>query len=43
MKAGNPNGVDPQNLNGKTLGFMDGWVNDEHCLARELPGSFQVS
>ncbi|XP_014662488.1 PREDICTED: arginine-binding periplasmic protein-like isoform X2 [Priapulus caudatus] len=31
----NDNSFNPNDLRGKTIGFQDGWVNDEKCLLRQ--------
>ncbi|XP_070544308.1 arginine-binding periplasmic protein-like [Ptychodera flava] len=32
VKAGNPKGFDPDHVEGKSIGFVDGWVSDKSCL-----------
>jgi len=40
-KSGNPEGFDPAKVkeNGYQIGFLDGWLSDEHCLAQPHPDS----
>ncbi|XP_077977387.1 uncharacterized protein LOC144432949 [Glandiceps talaboti] len=38
-KHGNPHGFDPHNIGGDDIGFLDGWLSDEHCLAYPHPES----
>ncbi|XP_072047915.1 uncharacterized protein [Amphiura filiformis] len=35
VKKGNPGGFTWTDLTGKTIGFVNGWAYDEHCIARE--------
>ncbi|XP_072019531.1 L-arginine-binding protein-like [Amphiura filiformis] len=35
IKTGNPKGFDRNDVTNKTLGFVDGFINDEFCLARQ--------
>ncbi|XP_072043916.1 uncharacterized protein [Amphiura filiformis] len=35
VKKGNPGGFTWTDITGKTIGFVDGFAFDEHCLARE--------
>ncbi|XP_077977916.1 ABC transporter arginine-binding protein 1-like [Glandiceps talaboti] len=32
VKAGNPKGFDPTNIQTSHIGFVDGWASDKHCL-----------
>ncbi|XP_077977404.1 putative ABC transporter arginine-binding protein 2 [Glandiceps talaboti] len=34
VKKGNPHGFDPHNVEGKAIGYADGWVTDKLCLKR---------
>ena len=35
VKPGNPLGFDWTDIRGKTIGFIDGFVFDDFCVARE--------
>ncbi|XP_072027428.1 uncharacterized protein, partial [Amphiura filiformis] len=35
VKNGNPDGFQWTDLTGKQIGILDGWAQDEHCLARK--------
>ncbi|XP_072019095.1 arginine-binding periplasmic protein-like [Amphiura filiformis] len=35
VKSNNPRGVDPTDVTGKIIGFIDGYVSDEFCLKRQ--------
>ncbi|XP_002732422.1 putative ABC transporter arginine-binding protein 2 [Saccoglossus kowalevskii] len=32
VKSGNPGGFDPKDMSASTVGFVDGWMCDEHCI-----------
>ncbi|XP_072019210.1 uncharacterized protein [Amphiura filiformis] len=35
IKTGNPRGFNPTDVTNMKFGFVDGWINDEFCLARQ--------
>ncbi|XP_072018435.1 uncharacterized protein [Amphiura filiformis] len=35
IKTGNPRGFNPTDVSNMTFGFIDGFINDEFCLARQ--------